>query len=98
MTRFVDLTRATCAALVLFAGASVASAQTEFFKGKTISLLIGFGVGGEDDLWARAISKHIGNHIPGNPLMVRRTRLARAGFWSRTALPIPRRRTAPSSA
>jgi tripartite-type tricarboxylate transporter receptor subunit TctC len=57
---------------MLLAGACSADAQTaaEFFRGKTISLLIGFGVGGEDDLWARAIAKHIGNHIPGNPLVV----------------------------
>src|SRR5258705_9819419 len=49
-----------------------ASAQTpeEFYKGKTIQLLVGFGPGGEDDVWARTIAKHIGNHIPGNPTMV----------------------------
>lgn len=52
--------------------ASVAFAQTpaEFFKGKTIDLLIGFGVGGEDDLWARTIARHMGDHIPGHPTVV----------------------------
>src|SRR5690348_692815 len=61
------------AAIVVMSGtAGIARAQTpaEFFKGKTIALQIGFGVGGEDDLWARAISRHIGNHIPGNPVML----------------------------
>ena len=64
--------RAVLATLALIANAGAASAQSpaEFYKGKTISLLIGFGVGGEDDLWARTISRHIGNHIPGNPTMV----------------------------
>jgi tripartite-type tricarboxylate transporter receptor subunit TctC len=49
-----------------------ASAQpaAEFFKGKTISLQVGFGTGGEDDLWARAISRHLGTHIPGNPTII----------------------------
>ena len=42
----------------------------EFFRGKTISLLIGFGSGGEDDLWARAIARHLGSHIPGNPVIL----------------------------
>jgi tripartite-type tricarboxylate transporter receptor subunit TctC len=41
-----------------------------FYTGKTIQLLVGFGPGGEDDVWARTIAKHIGNHIPGNPTMV----------------------------
>jgi hypothetical protein len=46
-------------------------AQTpdEFFRAKTISLLIGFGVAGEDDLWARTIARHLGNHIPGKPIV-----------------------------
>lgn len=58
-------------ALVLALG-GIAQAQTpdEFYKGKTISLLIGFGVGGEDDLWARTIARHLGNHIPGNPTVL----------------------------
>ncbi|MGH8515466.1 MAG: Bug family tripartite tricarboxylate transporter substrate binding protein, partial [Gammaproteobacteria bacterium] len=47
-----------------------AQPAAEFYKGKTISLQVGFGTGGEDDLWARAISRHIGNHIPGKPTMV----------------------------
>jgi tripartite-type tricarboxylate transporter receptor subunit TctC len=42
----------------------------EFFRAKTISLLIGFGEGGEDDLWARAIARHLGSHIPGNPVIL----------------------------
>jgi len=61
----------TWAALYLVT-ASMAFAQTpaEFFSGKTINLLIGFGVGGEDDLWARTMARHIGNHIPGNPIVL----------------------------
>jgi tripartite-type tricarboxylate transporter receptor subunit TctC len=53
-------------------GASSASAQTpaDFFRGKTVSLLIGFGPGGEDDLWARTVARHMITHIPGNPNVV----------------------------
>src|SRR5262245_35673327 len=51
---------------------SSASAQSpaEFFRGKTVSLLIGFGPGGEDDLWARLVARHMVTHMPGNPNIV----------------------------
>src|SRR5882724_10760726 len=60
------------AAMALLAGASTALAQSpaDFFRGKTVSLLIGFGPGGEDDLWARTVSRHLITHIPGNPNVV----------------------------
>ena len=51
-------------------GLALGQPAPEFFKGKTISLLIGFGPGGEDDLWARTIARHLGNYIPGNPVIV----------------------------
>jgi tripartite-type tricarboxylate transporter receptor subunit TctC len=60
-------------AAALFLGTTDAvPAQTtaEFFRGKTISLLIGFGPGGEDDLWARLVSRHLTAHMPGNPNVV----------------------------
>jgi tripartite-type tricarboxylate transporter receptor subunit TctC len=50
--------------------AAVAQSPAEFYKGKTISLLVGFGPGGEDDLWARTVSRHLTSHIPGNPNVV----------------------------
>src|SRR5260370_36373245 len=60
------------AALLLLdnAGAPVAQTPAEFFKGRNVTLLIGFGVGGDDDLWGRIIAKHMGNHIPGRPIVV----------------------------
>jgi tripartite-type tricarboxylate transporter receptor subunit TctC len=66
----MQLRLVTAAIVALCAVSAGAQTPAEFYKGKTISLLIGFGVGGEDDLWARAISRHIGNHLPGNPIMV----------------------------
>src|SRR4051794_16841936 len=60
-----------CAGFLL-TGASAAHAQSvaEFYRGKTITLLIGVGVGGEYDLQARLVARHIGKHIPGNPNVV----------------------------
>ncbi len=42
----------------------------EFYAGKTIQLLIGFGPGGTYDFWARAIARHMSEHIEGNPTIV----------------------------
>jgi tripartite-type tricarboxylate transporter receptor subunit TctC len=47
-----------------------AAAQEPFFKGKTIRIVVGFSAGGGYDLYARAIARHMGNHIPGNPTIV----------------------------
>ncbi|MEA2976810.1 MAG: hypothetical protein QOF19_2330, partial [Alphaproteobacteria bacterium] len=54
----------------LLAGNALAQSPAEFYKGKNVTLQVGFGPGGDDDLWARIISKHMGNHIPGNPTIV----------------------------
>jgi tripartite-type tricarboxylate transporter receptor subunit TctC len=48
------------------------AAQTgdDFYKGKQLSIMIGYGVGGSDDLWARLIARHIGDYIPGHPTVI----------------------------
>jgi tripartite-type tricarboxylate transporter receptor subunit TctC len=60
-------------AAVGLAGACLpAGAQTgaDFYKGKQLSVMIGYGVGGSDDLWARLIAKHIGDYIAGHPTVI----------------------------
>src|SRR3954470_18322414 len=49
-----------------------AQAQTaaEFYRGKTVNVYIGVGVGGEYDIQARLVARHIGKHIPGKPTVV----------------------------
>jgi tripartite-type tricarboxylate transporter receptor subunit TctC len=58
--------------LVGFAGgASIAQADpAEFYRGKTVEILVGFSPGGGYDAYARALARSIGNHIPGNPQIV----------------------------
>lgn len=53
---------------VLTAGS--ASAQNEFFAGKTIAILAGSSAGGGYDTYARLLARHYGRHIPGNPSVV----------------------------
>jgi tripartite-type tricarboxylate transporter receptor subunit TctC len=47
-----------------------ASAQADFYKGKTIELIISTGVGGGLDTNARMVARHLSKHIPGNPTIV----------------------------
>src|SRR5438128_233242 len=47
-----------------------AQSVDEFYKGKTINLVIGYSVGGGYDLYGRLVSRHIGKHIPGRPAIV----------------------------
>ena len=42
----------------------------EFYKGKTIRFVVGYAPGGGYDTYARAVARHIGRHIPGNPTTV----------------------------
>jgi tripartite-type tricarboxylate transporter receptor subunit TctC len=42
----------------------------EFYKGKTVEMLIGYSAGGGYDVYARMIARHMGKHIPGNPTVV----------------------------
>jgi len=44
----------------------------DFYRGKSISMIIATAPGGDYDLRARLISRHIGRHIPGNPTIVPR--------------------------
>jgi tripartite-type tricarboxylate transporter receptor subunit TctC len=47
-----------------------ALAQTNFFQGKAIRLVVGFTAGGGYDAYTRTLSRHMGKHIPGNPSMI----------------------------
>ena len=42
----------------------------DFYKGKTVSLIIGYSVGGGYDAYGRLVARHLGKHIPGNPSVV----------------------------
>jgi len=38
-----------------------------FYEGKTLHFIVGYAPGGGYDTYTRAIARHIGKHIPGNP-------------------------------
>jgi len=43
-------------------------AQTPYYQGKTVRIIVGFSPGGSYDLWARLIANHMGKYVPGNPI------------------------------
>src|SRR2546425_5381978 len=58
--------------VVLLALASTipAQAQSRFFEGKTIRIIVGFSAGGGYDTYSRAIARHMSRHIPGSPAII----------------------------
>jgi tripartite-type tricarboxylate transporter receptor subunit TctC len=59
---------------LLFAGlapeAKAQNAVADFYRGKTVTIVIGSTPGGGYDTYARLIARHIGKFIPGNPAVV----------------------------
>ena len=47
-----------------------ADAVEDFYRGRTVSIIIGYSVGGGYDTYARLLSRFIGSHIPGKPNVV----------------------------
>lgn len=47
-----------------------AQGAADFYRGKTITNVVGFGTGGGFDIYARLVAKHLGRQIPGNPTIV----------------------------
>lgn len=56
--------------LFLFGGAFNLHAQSPFYQGKTINLIVGFTAGSYDDLWPRLIAQYLPKYIPGNPNVI----------------------------
>jgi tripartite-type tricarboxylate transporter receptor subunit TctC len=54
----------------LHAPATRVLGQDNFYKGKTIRLIVGLAPGGGFDAYSRVIARHMGKHIPGNPTTV----------------------------
>ena len=56
--------------LVLSLGLCGGALADDFYRGKTITLVVANAAGGGYDLYARLIARHMGRHIPGEPGIV----------------------------
>lgn len=62
-----SLTFLAVAMFALLSSAGAHAASDDFYKGRSIRIVVGFSAGGGFDTYARAIARHMGKHIPGNP-------------------------------
>jgi tripartite-type tricarboxylate transporter receptor subunit TctC len=51
-------------------GPAAADAVADFYKGKTFTIVVGHEVGTGFDIYGRTLQRHLGRHIPGNPVVV----------------------------
>jgi len=62
---------AAAAALVAVTSvAARADGVADFYKGKIVNLVVGYGSGGGYDVYGRLVATHLGKYIPGNPTVV----------------------------
>jgi tripartite-type tricarboxylate transporter receptor subunit TctC len=68
------LVGAVLGAAALLGAAASRPAQADpiadFYTGKTVKIVVGFGVGGGYDIYARLAGEHLGRFIPGNPTVI----------------------------
>ncbi len=69
------MTKWTGLACIVLGILSASKASTQepvenFYRGKSINIYIGSGAGGGYDAYARALARHMGKYIPGNPNIV----------------------------
>ena len=50
--------------------ARAGAAEQDFYRGKTIRIVVGFAAGGGFDVYARGIARHMSRHVPGNPTII----------------------------
>jgi tripartite-type tricarboxylate transporter receptor subunit TctC len=50
--------------------ASALAAETAFYRGKTLTVLINFATGGPTDIEGRLVARFLGRHLPGQPAIV----------------------------
>ena len=59
---------------------AAADPVADFYRGQTVSLLVGANTGGGYDAYARPVSRHLGRFIPGEPSIVVRYMGAAGGL------------------
>ncbi|MPY72370.1 MAG: hypothetical protein GEU92_20135 [Alphaproteobacteria bacterium] len=66
----ITATALSAAVTVSAAAPASADAVSDFYKGKTVTLIVGSGEGGSYDFMGRLIARHLQSHIPGKPNII----------------------------
>src|SRR3981189_3283228 len=78
--------------MVLLAVASPSSQAADYYQGRTLTVIVGYAPGGGVDASARAMTRHLGKFIPGQPSVIVQNMEGAAGLVS---VNHPERRVAP---
>ncbi len=71
MSKIVSTAARGALAMLAAAGTTgTALAQSPFYEGKTITVVVSYAAGGGYDLYSRLLARHLGNHVPGKPNVV----------------------------
>lgn len=70
MSRRLTIVSMLVAGLVFTVGFSSTAVGADFYKGKTIRMVVGFSPGGGYDTYTRAAARHMSKYIPGNPTFI----------------------------
>ena len=65
---------------IVAAPAQAAEPVADFFRGRTISIAIGFPAGGGYDIYGRWAARYLGKYIPGNPNVVAQNMIGAGGL------------------
>ncbi len=81
-TRIAALASTAVALCTLGAGAASSDPIAEFYKGKTFTIVVGQEPGTGFDIYSRALARHYGRHIPGNPSIIVQNMTGASGVLS----------------
>ena len=70
MRQMTCVAGAAMAAMMSVGTSAMAETIEDFYRGKTVNLIVSSGVGGGDDLVVRTLVRFMPNHIPGQPSLV----------------------------
>ena len=66
----VRMTVGGAAVMLALAGAALAAGVEDFYRGRSLTLVIGYSAGGGYDAYARLLGRYFGKHVPGNPWII----------------------------
>ena len=66
----MSLRKGAMLAALLLAGPALAEEPQDFYRGRTLTLVVGHEAGTGYDLYGRTLARHIGRHIPGEPALI----------------------------
>jgi tripartite-type tricarboxylate transporter receptor subunit TctC len=70
MTRRHPLALALCVLAAAYAPQAEADTVADFYKGRAVTVVVSSSAAGGYDTLARALARHMGKHVPGNPAVI----------------------------